>query len=449
MRPRGRRSAPTPGRFSHPPGAAPAFVVPSGFPYDRRVKALKLPALGIVALAALFAIALLGTAALASRSLRERDAAVRDGVLLRAGHVLEARLRGSAPESAGAILLEFLEERAESIAGAAVVGPAGVIASAGADTADAFEITAALGREWRPAALGVGSDGVAAPGSGQGPGGGFMGGRGVGGRGGPAIRLRLRATPSLGKESALARLVFAGGVAGALALVGLSLVAARGTAERQRRQTAEAENRRLATVARAGAGLAHRLRNPLAVVKGTAQLLETRVPEVERERVERIVSASARMETILSRLLDFARPPAPQPTSFDLAALAREVASRSGVEDVPPGGPLPVVADREQVETILEELLANARAFDPDGRIEVTARREGAAAVVRVADRGPGLDLDPASAFEPYVTTRPDGTGLGLAIVRALAGANGGSAALTPRPGGGCVASLSLPAAEG
>ena len=275
-----------------------------------------------------------------------------------------------------------------------------------------------------------------------------MGGRGPGGRGSSPVRLRLRATPALGKDSALARLVLAGGTAAALALVGLSLVAARGTAERQRRQAAEAENRRLATVARAGAGLAHRLRNPLAVVKGTAQLLETRVPEGERERVERIVTASGRMETILSRLLDFARPPEPQPVSFDLADLARDVASRSGGATVRAEDPVSVRADREHVETILEELLANARAFDSEGTIAVTVSVQGAHAVLDVADRGPGLDLDPASAFEPYVTSRPDGTGLGLAIVKALAVANGGSATLAPRPGGGCVASFSLPVSE-
>ena len=206
----------------------------------------------------------------------------------------------------------------------------------------------------------------------------------------------------------------------------------------------------LATIARAGAGLAHRLRNPLAVVKGTAQLLEERVPGGERERVARIVAASGRMETILSRLLDFARPPEPQPAAFDLAGLARDVAARfaggvGGRAPVRAEGPVPARADREHVETILEELLANARAFDPDGEIEVTVRRESGRAVVEVADRGPGPGVDPQGAFEPYVTSRPDGTGLGLAIVRSLAAANGGSAALGARPGGGCVATLVLP----
>lgn len=395
----------------------------------------------IVVLSVVFAAALIGTAALASRTLRQRDAAVRDGVLSRAAHDLEASLRGVTPEEASNVLREFLSRNGASVDGAAVVGPAGVLASAGADSTDGYEVTAALGREWRPALLG------AEPGSGAG----FMGGRGPGaGRGMPPIRLRLRPSPALGRAPALAGLVLAGGAASALALVGLAIVAARGLAERARREAAEAEGHRLATVARAGAGLAHRLRNPLAVVKGTAQLLDGRVPESERERVVRIVTASERMETILSRLLDFARPPEPQPVAFDLGTLAREVASRAG-DGIAAGvavrsdHPVPVRADREHVETILEELLANARAFDPEGTIEVTARTEGARAVVEVADRGPGLDLDPASAFEPYVTSRPDGTGLGLAIVRSLAAANGGAASLAPRAGGGCVATLALP----
>jgi two-component system sensor histidine kinase HydH len=403
---------------------------------------------GLVVLSALFGAALLGTAALASLSLRERDTAVREGVLVRAGHDLEARLRDVTPDEADAVVRAFLEEHAETVAGAAVVGPAGTLASAGADTdtEGGFEIAVALGREWRPAVLGPVLE--AGPGPGPGSGGGFKGGRGPGGRGMPLIRLRLRATPAVGRESALARLVLSGGAVAAAALVGLALVAARGMAERRRREEAEAESQRLATLARAGSGLAHRLRNPLAVVKGTAQLLADRVPAGDRERVERIVVASERMETILSRLLDFARPPAPQETSFDLAALARDVASRSGGVDAKAPAAVAVRADREHVETILEELLANARAFDPQGTVEVAVRRHGAHVLLEVLDRGPGLDLDPASAFEPYVTSRPDGTGLGLAIVRALAVANGGSATLGPRPGGGCVASLSLPAGE-
>ena len=407
----------------------------------------RVPAWGIVAAAAVFGAALLGTAAFASRALRQRDAAVREGVVVRAGHDLEALLRATTPDGADEVLRAFLAERAGSVSGAAVVGPAGVVAKAGAESDDAIEITAALGRDWRPSVLGASPEADHA--AGQGPGRGPGGGRGPFGRGAPAVRLRLSPAPSLGRDSALARLVLAGGAVAAVALVGLALVAARGVEERRRREAAEAEGRRLATVARSGAGLAHRLRNPLAVVKGTAQLLEERVADGERERVRRIVDASGRMETILSRLLDFARPPEPQPARFDLAALARDVAARCEGTTFRAAAEVPVVADREHVETILEEYLGNARAFDPDGTIEVAVGVRDGRARLEVSDRGPGPGPDPAGAFEPYVTSRPDGTGLGLAIVKSLAAAGGGSVALAPRPGGGCVASLSLPAAEG
>jgi signal transduction histidine kinase len=405
---------------------------------------MKLPAWGIVAAAGVFGAALLGTSAIASRSLRERDAAVREGILARAAHELEAQLRASTPSEAGPVLEAFLAGKRDVVAGVSVIGPAGVVARAGAEPDGSFEVTAGLGRDWRPGAMGLGPE----EGRGGGPGGGYMTGRGSGGAGGRAgspLRLRLQPAPALGRDSSLARFVLAGGFAAAFALVALAVVAARGLAERERREAAEADARRLATVARAGAGLAHRLRNPLAVVKGTAQLLEERVPGTERERAARIVAASVRMETILGRLLDFARPPAPQPTTFDLAALAREVAARGEGIAVRADAPVAVHADREHVETVLEELLANARAFDPDGTVEVAVARRDGRARLDVSDRGPGPELDPDGAFEPYATSRPDGTGLGLAIVRALAVANGGSASLAARPGGGCVASLVLP----
>jgi signal transduction histidine kinase len=413
--------------------------------------------------AAAFALVLLATALLASRTLRERDAAVREGVLVKAAHALETRLRESTPEEVGAALESFLRENAASLVSVELLGPFGSVARAGesvppelAAAGSTVEVPAGLGRAWRALAFGSGSGEGQGPGAGPGAGPGPFGrglGRGPGGAGGPPFRLRLTPRASLGRASGLATAVLAGGVASAVALVSLAFVAARGLAERQRREAAEAEARRLQTVARAGAGLAHRLRNPLSVVKGTAQLLVDRVPAAERERVERIVDASVRLETILTRLLEFARPPSPQATAFDVLALAREVASRLGanggpsrVEVTGAGEGLTARADREHVESILEELLANARAFDPEGKLEVAVRRAGESVVVEVADRGPGLQIEAARAFEPYVTSRPDGTGLGLAIVAALAAANGGTAAIASREGGGCVASLALPA---
>jgi two-component system sensor histidine kinase HydH len=384
----------------------------------------------VIVPAGVLAVALVATAFLASRSLRQRDAAVREGILVRAGHDLETTLRESSPSEADGVLRAFVAENSTTLDGIEVIGPNGPIASTGRLGSETFEMPAALGREWRSLV---------------GPGGGGRG-RGMGGPGMAPFRLRFSPSASLGREGLLASVVVGGGVFASLALVGLSFFAARGLEQRQRLQATEAEKRRLAAVSLAGAGLAHQVRNPLAVIKGTAQLLEEKLSGQERERAGRIVASSERIEALLSRLLDFARPLQAEPETLDLAGLARQVGQRS----VPPSevsafGPSPALVDREQAESILEEFLANAHSFDPGGEIEIAVRTEKGFAVLEVLDRGPGPGVDGERAFDPYVTSRPDGTGLGLAIVKMLAEANGGSASLAPRPGGGTIASFRVP----
>lgn len=162
-------------------------------------------------------------------------------------------------------------------------------------------------------------------------------------------------------------------------------------------------------MALAGAGLAHRVRNPLAAIRGTAQLMAVDAREAENGRIDRIVAAAERIEAVLGRLLQFARPPETHPETLDLAGLAREVVARAGGSaTVAATGGAVVVADREQVESVIEELLANARAFDPQGTLEVSVGCSGGWVELSVADRGSGLDVDSLKAFEPYVTSRPD-----------------------------------------
>jgi len=406
-----------------------AAAVAAGRRYDPSMRLSGTPVRLVVLPAGILAVALVATAFLASSSLSQRDAAVREGILVRAGHDVETRLREVTPADAPAVLQAFLGENAETIEGIEVAGPDGPIASAGTARPGAFEMPAALGREWRSLVVAGGGRG-----------------RGQGGPGMAPFRLRLSPSPWLGQEGVLSMVVAGGGLVAGLALVGLSLFAARGLEQRQRLLTAEAERRRLAAVSLAGAGLAHRVRNPLAVIKGTAQLLEEKLSGQERERATRIVASSERIESLLSRLLDFARPTEAEPEELDLADLARQVASRT----VPPAsvaaaGPVWAFVDRDQAESILEELLANARAFDPGGPIEVTVCAERGTALLEVLDRGPGPGVDAGRAFDPYVTSRPDGTGLGLAIVRALAETNGGSTSLAARSGGGTVASFRVP----
>jgi signal transduction histidine kinase len=377
-----------------------------------------------VVAAAVLGAALVSVARVAAHSLRERDLAVRQGVLLRLGHELESALREEGPEEAGVTVGRFLAEHRGALLGVEVVGPQGVTARAGTVDSDADTQPALLGPRWRALA--------------------GMGGRGGPGRGTMAT-LRLQPVPALGASDRLAAVLTIGAVAGAAALVAFAVAAMAGLAQRQRLAASEAERRRLEVLALAGAGLAHRVRNPLAGIKGTTQLLLDATPPATAARARRILDAAERIEAVLGRLLEFARPPEASPETVELGETARQVASRAAGTVTVTGAAAVAWADREHVESILEELLANARAADPGGTLEIAVRREGRRAVAEVLDRGTGLAVPAERAFEPYVTTRPEGTGLGLAIVRALAAANGGAVSLAPRAGGGCVARFDLP----
>ncbi|MGE5235335.1 MAG: sensor histidine kinase [Acidobacteriota bacterium] len=392
------------------------------------------PVAAFVVAAAVLAAALVVVAVVAARTLRQRDEAVRQGVLGRLANQLEEALREGGPDGAAAAVERFGAEHADDVRGIELAAGSRVLASWGrVEGTDVFETPLLPGPLWRGTMGHLGGG----PRAGQ-------------GRGGAPLRLRLQPGPALGQAGGLAWVLVVGATLAALAIVGLAFAASRGVAERERRQAAEAEQERLAAVALAGAGLAHRIRNPLGAIKGTAQLMAAELAPPQRERAERVVDASERLETLVTRLLAYARPPEVHPERLELREVVAAVAARCpGPVAVSSVEPVAVWADREHVESIIEELLANARGFDREGALELGGGRVGGMAEVRVADRGPGLTLEPERAFDPYVTSRPDGTGLGLSIVRSLARANGGEVTLEPRPEGGTLARLRLPLAEG
>lgn len=378
--------------------------------------------------AALLALGMIVLAVMTARVLVERDEAVRDGVLLRLGHQLESALRESGPEEAAEVLRRFVSENSGAVSGVELMARGALVSAAGSVKGSAVEMPAFLGREWRSIMMGAGHWG----------GGGPMG---------SPVRLKIYPASAAGGAQTLAATVVGTSVIAGAGLVLLALVAARNLVTRQELAVAASERRRLESVSLAGAGLAHKIRNPLAVIKGTSQMLAGQLEGPARERARRIVESSERIEGLIKRLLDFARPPERQPESFDLVPLAREVVERlDGKTRLELDPRVTVTADRENVVSILEELLANARAFDPEGEIEVTVRNTSGGAELLVSDRGPGLQLPIAQLFQPYVTSRAEGTGLGLAIVKALTEANGLEISLGDREGGGCVANLRFPA---
>lgn len=392
-------------------------------PNHRRRARTLFPVKWLLSSAVLLAIALVTAGLVTGRTLRQRDAAVREGILLRAAHDLERQLRESGPDRAQQVLEEFVAASNGSAVEIAV--DTTVLAKAGTPEGEAVETPLFLGPAWRGVATGHG----------RGSGGGM-------GTGPPPFRMRLWPGSGAGDASRIAAVATWGAVVAALALLAFAAAAARGVAARQRATIADAERQRLQVVAAAGAGLAHRIRNPLATIKATAQVLCSQLSGASQEKATRIVDASVRIESLVSELLAFAKPVEVHPELLDLATVIGPLTA--GPVD---GANVHARADREHVMAAVEELVANA-VHAGDARPEVAVRQAGRTAVVEVRDRGTGLQIESGRAFEPYVTTRADGTGLGLPTVRALIRANGGDIALSARAGGGCVATLTLPAVQ-
>jgi signal transduction histidine kinase len=268
------------------------------------------------------------------------------------------------------------------------------------------------------------------------------------GHGRGRMLLRVFLDSAAARAPLSARLLAPATAAVGVLLVVLAAVGGKLLVREERRAQERAEQRRLVSLGRAGAGLAHQLRTPLATVKGSCQLLlESQPGPAGRKRLRSALEQCERMEKLLGQLLDYTRPPQSEPEDVELGPFLERVASGSSAVVITTGEGVGLV-DPEHLRQILENLVDNATKANDGGNVEISSSVSRDRVEISVKDRGPGPGEDPENLFEPYVTTRSDGIGLGLPIARALAEANGGTLTLAAREGGGCQAVLLLPAAK-
>lgn len=213
------------------------------------------------------------------------------------------------------------------------------------------------------------------------------------------------------------------------------------------------DQRRLSALGEMAAVMAHEIRNPLASLKGHAQLLAERLRnagENERRKADRVVQEAVRLETLTTDLLDFVRsgPVNVEPT--DPATLVescvQEVNADGFTLDVS-GAPATFPLDAARVRQAVTNVLRNALQATSEGtKPSVTVREGDGSLEIVVRDFGSGIAPGEAEKiFTPFYTTRTTGTGLGLAVAQRVMQMHGGTISATNHNEGGAVFRITLP----
>jgi two-component system sensor histidine kinase HydH len=244
------------------------------------------------------------------------------------------------------------------------------------------------------------------------------------------------------------------GVTGAAIMILASLVFWRLSLASERAEQRHAQQRQLAALGEMSAVLAHELRNPLASLKGHAQLLQERLErdgahERTTSKAARVVAEAQRLEALTHGLLAFVRvgelvrsPASPLVVvEVAVADLQRERVTIMA-EHAPVSWPL----DAQRMQQVISNLVDNALQAAPEERVEVEIRQLARACVFEVRDRGSGVPADQRELiFQPFHTTRIRGTGLGLAVSRRIVELHGGTIVVEENPGGGALFRVTIP----
>jgi len=217
---------------------------------------------------------------------------------------------------------------------------------------------------------------------------------------------------------------------------------------------------RLAALGLFTTGVVHEVRNPLASIKGFAQLLLSRkliLPQGEKY-AQTVVRETERLNTLLTELLTFAKPSPPKLEARNVKdILERTLTLLEGnireqkVEVIKELDELPeILVDEQKLQQVFWNLLINALQASPaGGKLTVKSRKGNDEVVVSFSDTGPGIPQEDLSKiFDPFFTTKDQGSGLGLAICHRIVETLGGKIEVQSEVGKSTTFSVHLPFKE-
>lgn len=221
--------------------------------------------------------------------------------------------------------------------------------------------------------------------------------------------------------------------------------------------------RRLASLGRLAAGIAHEIRNPLSSIKGFATYFMERYKDIpeDQKTAEIMVQEVDRLNRVITQLLEFARPMSLQrrPVSIpDIIHHSLKMIERKAEEkeikvttNISPEI-TKVSLDPDRINQVLLNLYLNSIEAMPKGgtlTIGIVPNRADNGIIMTVSDNGIGVNPeDAAHVFDPYFTTKASGTGLGLAIVHRIIQAHAGEVRVDSEPNRGTTVTLTLPGSQ-
>jgi two-component system sensor histidine kinase PilS (NtrC family) len=221
---------------------------------------------------------------------------------------------------------------------------------------------------------------------------------------------------------------------------------------------------RLAAVGEMAAGIAHEIRNPLASMSGSMQMLKEDLPlsTDQAQLMDIVLKESERLNQTIKSFLAYARPQRFSPQKLDLRPIVHEtamllrnstdIADTHRIEVEQSDTPVMIDADEAQIRQIIWNLATNGlRAMPEGGTLRLIAVHEVAGselAVLRVEDEGVGIPPEEVDTiFQPFRGSFGKGTGLGLAIVHRIVTDYDGHIEVRPRPGRGTIFRVTFPVA--